>query len=69
MGKTEDNKIDEKDLVGKQLKEAEAICAANNIVTRVRTLDGEGLIGTADLDPSRINFSVEKGIVTEAYTG
>jgi hypothetical protein len=52
-----------KQLVGLSLEDAKTIYKDYRI--RVRTNDGSPLMGTCDFLPTRINVSVEKGIITK----
>lgn len=55
--------------VGLTLMAAIDVAIANDHSVRVRSRDGEHLIGTADLNPSRVNFTLVDGRVTKASMG
>jgi len=56
-------------LIGKTLEEAREATNEKKLQHRVRILDGKGCIGTCDLQPSRLNFNVEKNIVIDIHLG
>jgi hypothetical protein len=56
-------------LVGLNLEKVQEICGKHKVILRIIKMDGEDLIGTADLRMDRINVDVENKIVIEAYAG
>jgi hypothetical protein len=55
-------------LIGKTLEEARISANEKELPHRVRSIDGKG-IGTCDLQPARLNFYVEKNLVTKITLG
>ena len=51
-------------LIGLTPEVAAKVCEANGYRLRVRTRDGQGMVGTADFRQDRINVAVDKGIIT-----
>lgn len=56
-------------LVGMPLEKVQAACDAAEVVHRVVEIDGEAQITTKDYRPERLNFAVEKGVVTRVTKG
>jgi len=56
-------------LVGMPLVKVQAACDAAEVVHRVVEIDGEAQITTKDYRPERLNFAVEKGVVTGVTKG
>jgi len=55
--------------VGMPLQEAEAKAKEADLPCRVVRKDGEEFPVTRDYRPERLNFTVEKGVVTKVTTG
>lgn len=49
--------------------EATQLAESQGFVVRVVARDGEQLIITADVNSERINFSINQGVVEQAYVG
>jgi hypothetical protein len=56
-------------LIGKTVKDVEAHCITSGLTARLVEEDGVGFIGTCDYDISRLNLTVEKGVVTKISRG
>ena len=57
------------DFVGLTQDEAEAIADENDIAHRTLRIDQESFAVTEDIDPGRLNFEIDDGIVTSASLG
>lgn len=55
--------------VGLKLEQAEALAKQHKIRARVVMVDGEAMMVTQDYSPERLNFTVEKGVVTKVTRG
>jgi hypothetical protein len=55
--------------IGLTLEAAKAKAKENGLQSRVRVLNGQPMIGTADWKPERLNFFVEDGIVEKVTLG
>lgn len=60
---------EEKEFLGKTIEEAREICKNTNRQFRVIMEDGKGNMITMDCRFDRVNFDVEKGIVTKVSKG
>ena len=56
-------KEDFADLIGLSLEEAEAVLEARNMVIRPTQINGEHLLGTADLRMDRVNVAIKNNVV------
>lgn len=56
-------------LVGMPLDRVQAACDAAEVRHRVVRIDGEAQITTRDYRPERLNFAVEKGVITSVTKG
>ena len=56
-------------LVGQPLEKVEAACDAAEVSHRVVKVDGESRMVTKDYRPKRLNFTVEKGVITLVTKG
>lgn len=61
--------FDPQSLVGMPLEKAQNACEERKLLHRVIQIDGEPQIVTKDHRPERLNFTVEKGIVTAVTMG
>ena len=57
------------DYKGLTLEKAEEKAKINGFNTRVVEIDGKALMLTMDFKSDRINFRVNNGIISEAYSG
>ena len=58
-----------RDVVGLDESSAKNVIVTNGCTWRVRSRDGAYYIGTNDVEPLRINLTIEKETVTKATTG
>lgn len=69
LEKPESEDLDPQTLVGALLEDAQKTCEALNQPHRVIKIDGRSQMITRDFRPDRLNFTVEKGIVTGVTKG
>lgn len=67
--KDDSETLEEKEFIGKTLEQASEICKHTNRDFRVIMEDGEGYIATMDFRFDRVNFEIEKGIITKVSKG
>jgi hypothetical protein len=58
-----------KEIIGKTVEEATKLCEEKEFQCRSKVVDGKGINGIMNAVGNRVNFVVEKGIVTEATIG
>lgn len=56
-------------LIGKTLTEAKEYLDLYNVRYRISSVDNKQFVLTADYAPSRVNLSVENGVVSDIYNG
>lgn len=56
-------------LVGKSLNEVKSYAQSAGLITRVVNIDGAPMMLTCDFNTSRLNLTVDNGIVTEIGVG
>lgn len=53
-----------KKLIGKTLKEAKRLAAAEGVIVRAAKIDGEPMTVTMDVKMNRVNVAINKGVIT-----
>lgn len=56
-------------LVGKSVNEVKGYAESAGLLTRIVNVDNIPMVLTCDYNPSRLNLTVENGIVTEILVG
>ena len=59
----------ETEYIGLTIEEAQKLAGEQGTETRVVREDGKNYMVTMDFHPDRLNFGVDKGIITEVTTG
>jgi hypothetical protein len=58
-----------REYIGLTEEQGRKLAILDGFEVRVRSKDGEGYRGTCDVNTSRINFTIENGIITSARLG
>jgi len=57
--------MEKDEILGKTLEEARIICRIAGVPNRVTSVDGNAMGITDDFVPERMNFTIEKDIITK----
>jgi hypothetical protein len=56
--------MEDSEIIGMTLEEAKTYLEPHGLRVRAKSIDGNPMMGTMDMQPNRINVSVDNGVIT-----